>query len=700
VRYGALAVSVPASPPLPEVLGEFTIRGVLGQGGSGIVYDATWGPRRVALKVLHPALVATARERAQFLAEARRLQDISHPGVVKVFAVGELPDDRGAGGAGGRPYLAMERLEGHTLAELLTSGALAVDRALGLFGQLCGAVAALHEQGLIHRDLKPENVFVVGDPAAGEHAVLLDFGIAKELAAPASTTTVDGGVRGTPAYMAPERFFGQPAGVATDVYELAVILYAMLAGRLPWDDLVDPEARLAPRALDGVAGVSAELDVELRRAMSTRAANRPSSARALLATITTAAGAPSAAVAGPGAQATAQLRVGQPPGAWFADRKPTTDRGQTPLAWAPTAAAPAAPAASRRRRWPSVIAVAALALGGGGAVLWRQRGAPDAAPVATAPRPTTTMLPTASDPWQAPIPVDGGVVGFHAALPLTTPAPAAGVFRAELVAALRHLPADTRVVLAVDIHSLRASPTIDRAIGAAAQDLRVSVLLAAGPPCLRELLGASDWLVYGAPSIDDATHGALILRGRWRRADVELCVGAASAGASPQPDGAKVMAIGDGGWLDFLDDHTAVLVTRNLDAASAHRLVTTTAGPTGRTAALLARLPAERAIAFAIDVPDDYVLKGLTVPPGSDLFGWLRPDDDGVALDVAAEPRTEAQAITAEGALKAALVDALGEHPNAAMGALEVVRDHASVHVRGRLSALILGMIESGLRGH
>jgi len=190
----------PAS--LPRSLGAFRIEAVLGEGGSGVVYDATWGPRRVALKVMHETLAGTDRVRSQFLSESKRLQTITHPAVVKVLAVGELPD--------GRPYLAMERLEGETLAQVLGRGALPLGKALELFAELCSAVATLHEQGLVHRDLKPENVFIVG----GASAVLLDFGIAKELAAPASTTTMDGGVRGTPAYMAPERFFGQPASIA------------------------------------------------------------------------------------------------------------------------------------------------------------------------------------------------------------------------------------------------------------------------------------------------------------------------------------------------------------------------------------------------------------------------------------------------------------------------------------------------------
>src|ERR1700733_8350581 len=245
-------------PAARTMLGEFRIDAVLGHGGSGIVYDAMWGPRRVALKVMAPDTVGTGKETAQFLAEAQRLQQIGHPSVVKVLSVGQLPD--------GRPYLAMERLEGETLASVIAQGALPLAHALELFPGLCAAVGALHDQGLVHRDLKPENVFVV----AGRHAVLLDFGIAKDIAAPASTTTAEGNVRGTPAYMAPARFFGQPAGIGTDLYELALVLYIMLAGRLPWDVVSDPEARLSPRSLvELVPNLPAMLDVEVRRALST-----------------------------------------------------------------------------------------------------------------------------------------------------------------------------------------------------------------------------------------------------------------------------------------------------------------------------------------------------------------------------------------------------------------------------------------------
>jgi serine/threonine-protein kinase len=196
---------------VPAALGDFAVAGILGEGGSGVVYDARWGHRQVALKVLRPQLVVTRSERERFFGEARLLAEIAHPGVVKVLGVGELPD--------GRPYLAMEKLHGETLARRLGRGPIPVGEALGLFAQMARAVEALHGRGLVHRDLKPENVMLVaGDGAAGaSFAVLLDFGIAKELSAPASTVTQDGGVRGTPAYMAPERFFGQPASVSTDV---------------------------------------------------------------------------------------------------------------------------------------------------------------------------------------------------------------------------------------------------------------------------------------------------------------------------------------------------------------------------------------------------------------------------------------------------------------------------------------------------
>ncbi len=257
----------PTTPDQPAVtqLGEFRIESVLGEGGSGTVYAAHWGHREVALKVLRDAWLPSDSERKRFLEEARLLADVNHPGVVRILGFGELPD--------GRPYLAMERLEGESLANRLNEGTLEVGNALALFEQLCQAVHTLHERGLIHRDIKPENVFLIRED---RYAVLLDFGIAKPMDAPDSTVTREGGVRGTPAYMAPERFFGAPANISTDIYELGVVLYTMVTGRLPWEGASDPVTRLTPLRPSHLGiGLPGGLESALLDALSSRAEGRP-----------------------------------------------------------------------------------------------------------------------------------------------------------------------------------------------------------------------------------------------------------------------------------------------------------------------------------------------------------------------------------------------------------------------------------------
>ena len=660
-----------------ETLGDFKLEAVLGQGGSGIVYDARWGPRQVALKVLHASLVVTDKERAQWVAEAERLQRIAHPSVVKVLAVGSLPD--------GRPYLAMERLDGETLASLLARGALPLARALALFSELCAAVAALHDQGLVHRDLKPENVFVV----AGQHAVLLDFGIAKEVGATPSTVTQDGGVRGTPAYMAPERFFGQAAGVATDVYELAVTLYAMLAGRLPWSDIADPEARLSPRPLDGVPS---ELDVEIRRAMSTRAQNRPASARDLLAAVMAVAG----SAIEPKPSDTAPLRSAEiaPPEPWFASRQPTTDRGKTPLAWAPTEASPTTKKQPKRTRWPVVAAsiVAAGIVIAGAVALWTTTGGPTR--TAAAPPADAQMLVAEHDPWGAHVdaavavePDAAAVVTHPLVIADDGPRPLA-TYHDEIVAAVHRLPADTNVIIALQLGELKAQTQIAGMVDKLVKDARVQMLFAMAPPCVVDLVRGSEWAVLGAPALKGSDHAVMVVRGRWARADIEKCFG----GHGPNTD---VIEIKKFGSLAFVDDHTAILSNRaDVDV---HALATTGAGPSARVLAKYMALPRDRAIGFVADgaSKDDWSM--IELPAGTDVSLWLRVEATGVTFDALADAHDAKAAEHADSVVRPQLEGVFGAHGEKAdvIGRADVERSGGTIRVKGTLTNLMLGMIAS-----
>lgn len=234
------------------------------------LHRGSGGSSTVALKVLRPELAASARERDRFLLEAERMQRVSHPALVQLLEAGLLPD--------GRPYLAMPLLDGETLASRVAHRPLPLATALQFFDAIARGVHALHAAGLVHRDIKPENVIIVDD---GARAVLLDFGIAREVDGGETTTTTEGRVRGTPAYMAPERFFGAAATVSSDVYELAVLLYVMLTGALPWSVESSAAERLDPsdprRARPDIPGAIA---TTVLRALSTRPEVRPVSAEA------------------------------------------------------------------------------------------------------------------------------------------------------------------------------------------------------------------------------------------------------------------------------------------------------------------------------------------------------------------------------------------------------------------------------------
>jgi serine/threonine protein kinase len=203
-----------------KVIAGYEIEGTLGEGGMGGVYrarDATLG-RPVALKLIRSqSLSAEGRER--FLREARACSAINHPNIVTVYAAGE---------DNGRPYLAMEFLEGQTLREIIEEGPVPWEKALRWAVDLLDALGRLHQEGIVHRDLKPENILITSEG----RVKLMDFGIAHM--GSAKTLTQAGTSLGTAHYMSPEQAAGRQVDARSDLFSIASVIYEMLTGALPF----------------------------------------------------------------------------------------------------------------------------------------------------------------------------------------------------------------------------------------------------------------------------------------------------------------------------------------------------------------------------------------------------------------------------------------------------------------------------------
>ncbi len=214
--------------------GQFQVLQKIGSGGMGSVYKALQRDmnRMVAVKVLHPKLTNRKDLVSRFRREARAMSHLTHPNTVKVFLYGELED--------GSLYIIMEYLDGKNLNQTVRSeGPLPVERALPILIQACGALDEAHKQGIIHRDLKPENIFICTQGGIKDSAKVLDFGLAKvterEMRPGSLILTQEGMVFGTPEFMSPEQAQGKTLNAASDIYSLAVILYEVLTGKLPFD---------------------------------------------------------------------------------------------------------------------------------------------------------------------------------------------------------------------------------------------------------------------------------------------------------------------------------------------------------------------------------------------------------------------------------------------------------------------------------
>jgi eukaryotic-like serine/threonine-protein kinase len=263
-----------------RVIGPYRIEETLGSGAFGTVFRASdlTLQRLVALKVIRPGSPVPAEG---LLAEARAAAALNHPNICIIYTVDATL---------GAPMIVMEFVDGSPLSRLLEEGPLPGDQAIAVGRQIAQGMAAAHAQGVVHGDLKPANVMVT--PAGV--AKVMDFGLARRDVQVVATDetgvwipTPDGGISGTPSYMSPEQSRGQPAGPASDVFALGLILYELLTGRrvlaganlmdvLRRLDRLDPEeyAVQAPEPLAGVLREALVNDPARRRITMAQFADR------------------------------------------------------------------------------------------------------------------------------------------------------------------------------------------------------------------------------------------------------------------------------------------------------------------------------------------------------------------------------------------------------------------------------------------
>ncbi len=237
-----------------STISHYRILDQLGRGGMGIVYKAedTKLDRTVALKLLPPGMLASDDDRERFYREARAAAALHHPNVATVFEINETP---GPGGEP-QPFIAIEFVDGESLADLIEKGPLPTEEAISITSQIADGLHVAHEKGIVHRDVKPANIMMSSDG----RPKILDFGVARFEREAALTQT--GSTIGTTAYMSPEQVRGEPVDRRSDLWSLGIVFHELLTGTRPFQG--DYEAAITFAILNEDAKIGDDVPAELQ----------------------------------------------------------------------------------------------------------------------------------------------------------------------------------------------------------------------------------------------------------------------------------------------------------------------------------------------------------------------------------------------------------------------------------------------------